>query len=193
MILLMQPSKCWIVISITEFWSSIKTTKQSFPYYLTAAIMIDILKSGNLKNVIEGNVGCWSCCLLQICCPATDLHLWCGVLHLEAESDLNEVGADGVHTEPGGTMYIVGGDRTLVLEKAEGFKGEACFLLLSIDSYYCLAISVAPWWGQIVIFFLFFRVFHQVLDKQTQYTVYALWFSISLVHKCFHNWNRLII
>lgn len=71
---------------------------------------------------------------------ATYLHLQC-----EAESDLNKVGADGVYTQPGGTVYVVGGDgRVLVLEKAESFKGEARFLHLSVDSYYCLAISVTP-------------------------------------------------
>lgn len=32
---------------------------------------------------------------------------------LKADSDLNEVGTEGLHAESGGTVYVVGRDRTL--------------------------------------------------------------------------------
>ena len=65
------------------------------------------------------------------------------VLHLEEESDLNEAGADGCHTEPGGTVNVVGGVRiNCVFNEAESFEGETSFLLHSIDSQYCLVIPV---------------------------------------------------
>lgn len=71
------------------------------------------------------------------------------VLHLEAESDLAEAGAVGVHTEPGGTVYIVGGESCIcAVDEAESLKGEAGDLLLSIDSHYCLGILVTTGRGQ---------------------------------------------
>lgn len=85
------------------------------------------------------------------------LDLWCVVLHLEAESDLNEAGAEGVHTEPGGTVHVIGGESLVrVLDKAESFEGEASFLLLSVDSHYRLAIPVTPGREQMLFLPLFF-------------------------------------
>lgn len=86
------------------------------------------------------------------------------MFHLEAESDLTEAGAEGVHTEPGGTVHIVGGESFFcAVDKAESFEGEAGDLLLSVDSHYCLAIPVTPGRRQMVIFFvLHFRVFYEV-------------------------------
>lgn len=61
------------------------------------------------------------------------------------ESDLNETGAEGVHTKSGGTVYIIFGESCrCVLKEAKSLEGEARFLLLSIDSYYRLAIPVTP-------------------------------------------------
>lgn len=58
---------------------------------------------------------------------------------------LNETGAEGVHTKSGGTVYIICGESCCcVLKEAKSLEGETGFLLLSIDSYYCLAIPVTP-------------------------------------------------
>lgn len=66
-------------------------------------------------------------------------------LHLEAESDLNEVGAEGADTEPGGTVYVVDGVSCVcAFDEAERLEGEAGFLLLSVDSNDCLTIPVTP-------------------------------------------------
>lgn len=64
---------------------------------------------------------------------------------VEAETDLNERRAVGVHTEPGGTVDIVGGQSCiLTLDEAERLKGEARFLLLSVDSHYRLTVTITP-------------------------------------------------
>ena len=59
---------------------------------------------------------------------------------VEEESDLSEAGAEGVHTEPGGTVDVVGGERFCAFDKAESFEWKAGILLLSIGSYHSLAI-----------------------------------------------------
>ena len=82
----------------------------------------------------------WSLCL--------DTGL-CFSLQLEGESDLSERGADGVHTEPGGTVDIIGGNNCIcALDKAKSLKGEAGLLLLPIGSDYCLTIPITPLRGQ---------------------------------------------
>lgn len=70
----------------------------------------------------------------------------------DVESDLKELGTVGFHTEPGGTVDVVSGEKLFfVTDKAERFERETGFLLLSIDFYFCLAIKITPWKGQIVI------------------------------------------
>ncbi len=71
-----------------------------------------------------------------------------------AQSDLNEVGAEGVDTKPGGTVDIICGETCCcILEKAKSLEGKAGFLLLSVDSHYCLTIPVTPCRGQMEFFF----------------------------------------
>lgn len=59
--------------------------------------------------------------------------------------DLIDSGAEGVHTEPGSTVHVVGGDSFFyTVNEAESLKGEAGGLLLSVDSHHCLDVPVTP-------------------------------------------------
>lgn len=59
--------------------------------------------------------------------------------------DLVDSGAEGMHTEPGSTVHIVGGDHFFcTVNEAESLKGEAGGLLLSVDSYHRLDVPVTP-------------------------------------------------
>lgn len=64
-----------------------------------------------------------------------------------AEADLNKGGAEGGFTQPGGTVQIEGGHSGVMLNKAKSLKGEASFLLQSVDHYHSLAIPVTPYGG----------------------------------------------
>lgn len=83
-------------------------------------------------------------------------------------------------------MHIVRGESILcVLDKAESLKGEAGFLLLSVDIHYCLDIPVTPLTEQTMVLFVqFFGVFYQVSVNNRQD---VQWFGISLVHMFFYH------
>lgn len=67
------------------------------------------------------------------------------VFGLEVESDLSEARAVGAHAEPGGAVKVERGESSIQgLDEAEGFEGEASFLLLTVDSDYSLDIPVTP-------------------------------------------------
>lgn len=62
-----------------------------------------------------------------------------------AVPDLIDSGAEGVHTEPGSTVHVVGGDSFFrTVDEAESLKGEAGGLLLPIDSHHRLDVPVTP-------------------------------------------------
>ena len=91
---------------------------------------------------------------------------------MQEESDLSEAGAEGVYTEPGGTVDVVDGQRFCALDKAESFEWKAGILLLSIGSYYSLAIQVTPWKRGDGVFLFFYKVLSTICktinsDKKT--------------------------
>lgn len=62
-----------------------------------------------------------------------------------AVSDLIDSGAERVHTEPGSTVHVVGGDSFFcTVDEAESLKGEAGGLLISVDSHHRLDVPVTP-------------------------------------------------